>query len=121
MAESRPARRKYLASPRGRFVVLKSVAKRLKRDLTITFEEYCELTVGKRCHYCGGELRGGGYKLDRQNNAVGYVHGNLVPCCCSCNRAKGGLEMIGFTYPRTVELMLELGPRRYDVPLNYEY
>lgn len=51
------------------------------------------------CHYCGVEpmnrftaTRGTGYLMyngiDRMDNKLGYVYGNVVPCCEICNRGK---------------------------------
>lgn len=56
------------------------------------------------CHYCGAEpssikisqsgrgdpfVRNG---IDRVNNARGYVDGNVVTCCSTCNYAKRDME-----------------------------
>lgn len=53
------------------------------------------------CHYCGKApeqvyCQKGQYKIDsivyngvdRKDNDYGYVAGNVVPCCKSCNQAK---------------------------------
>jgi len=62
-------------------------------------EEFDELT-SKDCTYCGcppstvqrGDGRNSGefvYNgIDRVDNALGYVIGNVVPCCPVCNHAK---------------------------------
>ncbi len=44
--------------------------------------------VQARCHYCGdtGKPYVG---IDRKDNNVGYVQGNVYPCCKRCNWAKG--------------------------------
>lgn len=47
--------------------------------------------AGAPCHYCGGKLgkrcpTGG---LDRIDNAIGYVKGNVLPCCGVCNMTRG--------------------------------
>jgi hypothetical protein len=39
------------------------------------------------CHYCGGEVEQR-LALDRIDNAKGYIPGNVVQCCWTCNRAK---------------------------------
>ena len=54
------------------------------------------------CHYCGGlpsnvEKRPHGETfiyngIDRVNNEVGYIDGNCVPCCWTCNRLKRDLS-----------------------------
>lgn len=53
----------------------------------------------QNCYYCGdppsnrqsSQFNNGDYVyngLDRVNNSIGYVEGNCVPCCWSCNTAK---------------------------------
>jgi hypothetical protein len=91
-----------------RYSVLKSTARKLGRDFTLSQEEYGLLVADNKCHYCSGCLPQVGCGLDRQDNRMGYVHGNVVPCCERCNEHKGSLEGVGFTYPRTVELLMEL-------------
>ena len=39
------------------------------------------------CHYCGGGVKTR-LALDRLDSAVGYVPGNVVSCCWTCNRCK---------------------------------
>ena len=34
--------------------------------------------------------------LDRVNNGLGYVEGNVVPCCETCNTAKQNLDLPAF-------------------------
>lgn len=60
--------------------------------------------VSSDCHYCGmppdsvrkpnkacnGEFLYSG--VDRVDNALGYLTGNVVSCCWTCNRAKGKLS-----------------------------
>lgn len=44
-------------------------------------------TIFSPCFYCGiapNPTNG----IDRVDNSVGYVSGNIVPCCSTCNRAK---------------------------------
>jgi hypothetical protein len=93
---------------RRRFVMLRSTAKKLKRDMTLTESDYEILVSQNICLYCGGSLPKVGCGLDRQNNKMGYVHGNVVPCCHHCNERKGSLEGLGFIYPRSVELLAEI-------------
>lgn len=64
-----------------------------KRNLKneITYKDYCDLIISK-CYYCHKEpntekgLRNG---IDRAYNDMGYVKGNCVPCCKTCNLCKG--------------------------------
>jgi hypothetical protein len=58
------------------------------------------------CHYCGapprplrrkglyGEYVANG--IDRPDNNNGYVRGNMVPCCTTCNLAKSTMTVAGF-------------------------
>ena len=74
-------------------------------DLT---HEECEALFRQNCHYCGTEpnqlLRTGTKRqytityngIDRMDNGVGYVSGNVVSCCKTCNSAKGDLSMEEF-------------------------
>ena len=66
-------------------------------------ETFLELVIAG-CHYCGGRpsnchksyrrkdaenfLYNG---LDRKDNGIGYLFGNVVTCCIRCNKAKGTL------------------------------
>lgn len=47
------------------------------------------------CYYCGapGEPFNG---MDRVDNSRGYVDGNLVPCCKTCNIAKNTMTLAEF-------------------------
>lgn len=81
------------------------------RGFTHDFEFFKNITQ-KNCHYCGVEpsiisitpkdkrnkydSRQGVYKynsIDRVNNELGYVEGNMVPCCDICNKAKRNLPL----------------------------
>lgn len=74
--------------PQTKFSCLKSEAKRRELEVSITFEQYQEVTTGP-CFYCGGSLPEGGTGLDRINSTIGYVWGNVRACCTQCNMAKG--------------------------------
>lgn len=67
----------------------------------ISFEDF-EVLIKNRCHYCDGELNKTGCGLDRKNNNLGYIAGNVVPCCKECNAVKNSF----FTY----EDMMLLSP-----------
>ena len=47
--------------------------------------ERFEEIVSNPCAYCGTTTKIG---VDRINNTLGYVEGNVAPCCSICNRAK---------------------------------
>lgn len=72
-------------------------------EFSIPYEEFVELCGLPICHYCLAPIffarhcvnkTGHKYNLDRKDNSLGYVSGNLVPCCKRCNFAKGNR----FTY-----------------------
>lgn len=48
-------------------------------------EQYAEALGDGVCHWCKGETFGNGVCLDRIDNSLGYVAGNVIPCCPSCN------------------------------------
>ena len=103
-------------SLKGKFSELEKSARVRGFTMLITFEQYVSLISSGVCYYCGTQLNPCGHNLDRKDNKLGYMLSNVVPCCGkkygsqmkSCNSRKGNLEQAGFTYPRTVELLLEL-------------
>lgn len=73
-------------------------------DINITYEDFLAIINDPFCHYCDRQLAfskcsrdstGGktsrAYQLDRKDNSLGYVKGNLVPCCWDCNRMKSNV------------------------------
>jgi len=75
-------------------------AKSRKIPFTISIDEFYSVVV-KQCFYCGDlpehEVKDGNKQfngnihytgIDRINNEVGYIAGNIVPCCSKCNYAK---------------------------------
>jgi hypothetical protein len=57
------------------------------------------------CHYCGAKPKSGNWKhfkrcfgdfsyngIDRKDNSLGYIIGNCLPCCGTCNYSKRGLS-----------------------------
>ena len=76
----------------------KQSAKRRDYIFELTKDEFKELT-SQNCFYCNAEpaqchskaKQNGPYiynGIDRINNNLGYIKGNVVPCCKTCNRAK---------------------------------
>lgn len=98
----------YRQRPETRFSCLKVSARSRGLKMTLTFVQYASLIGQNICSYCGGPLAPKGLGLDRQDHRKGYEPDNVVACCFPCNWKKGHLEGLGFTYPRTVELLLEL-------------
>ena len=76
---------KYSQTPKGRYVSIKTCAKRRDIKFELTFEEYLENFYNKKCFYCGDKTQNG---IDRVENDYGYFIGNCVPCCTYCNKMK---------------------------------
>jgi hypothetical protein len=104
----REGRNRYSRTAKGRHEHLRSAAKAAGRVMEITLEQLEAIREDNSCFYCTGTLPMCGHGLDRFDNTKGYTLQNVVACCSACNRRKGRLEGIGFKFPRTVQLMLEL-------------
>lgn len=94
---------------RNSFSINRSKAKRRGLEWALSEAEYSELRANL-CSYCGFSLPIYGSGLDRVDNSKGYVLGNLVPCCSSCNLTRRDT----FTY----EEMLVLGKVIREIKLN---
>lgn len=68
-------------------------AKRRGLRWDIPEEEYAALRA-RPCDYCGFPVSPMGVGLDRLDEHLGYLLGNVVPCCVECNLARG----VMFTY-----------------------
>jgi hypothetical protein len=64
---------------------------------TLSYDDFAAIIGEGRCHYCWVPLvwarymtKGSSmaYQMDRKDNALGYIPGNVVACCQSCNYAK---------------------------------
>lgn len=76
-------------------------------EWALDYERFVAL-VSADCDYCGASPAqvsrakptfNGAFVysgIDRQNNALGYVDGNVVSCCGTCNFAKRGLGVAEF-------------------------
>jgi hypothetical protein len=100
----------HYATPRYRYVVLRSKCKHRGIQMVLSFEEYCELVVDKPCHYCGSMVVQMGSGLDRVDNDYGYSAENCVPCCYHCNVMKSNQTLEDF-YER-IERILYYRDRR---------
>lgn len=95
-APRRPRLSRYWAPQRQRLAAYRSRAARRSLPCTLTDAELAVL-FHRPCFYCAARptassavaLNG----VDRVNNALGYVHGNVVPCCARCNYMKGALSV----------------------------
>ncbi len=93
--QSRANSRKNHQRPQTKFSVLKSEAKRRELEVSITLDQYLKI-ISNPCFYCGGPLPNGGGGLDRINSSIGYVLGNVRPCCTQCNVAKASFTELQF-------------------------
>ncbi len=67
----------------------------IKRGLTYELTREQFMAFWRRpCSYCGDEIQTIG--LDRVNNSIGYVDGNVVPCCRICNAMKSSMSAAEF-------------------------
>jgi hypothetical protein len=72
----------------GRWVHLKTKAKKRNLAVTLSKEQYSQLIL-HACFYCSKSLPVAGIGLDRLDNNRGYEIDNVVPCCTVCNRMRG--------------------------------
>ena len=72
-------------TPEGKFSEYKRRANSYDREFSLTME-YFRAFWQKPCHYCAAEIKT--VALDRVDNDKGYIPGNVVPCCQSCNTRK---------------------------------
>lgn len=88
--KSRDKRNAYTKTPSGRFGSYKSDARNIRGiEFSITKDEFL-LFWQKPCFYCDGAIETVG--LDRVDNARGYILGNVVSCCKTCNFSKHILD-----------------------------
>ncbi len=107
----KPCNRIKDRSPKSRFSQSKAKARIDGHEWHLSFEQWFGL-VSQPCFYCAGPLPETGRGIDRQNNGVGYLTGNCVPCCALCNQAKMGTL--------TGDEMLIIGAAIKQIRLNRE-
>lgn len=76
----------------SRFSALKGGARKRDYPVEIDKYDYAYIIATQFCKYCGDlpwSLINGASGIDRVNNSLGYVLGNVVACCGICNMAKG--------------------------------
>lgn len=93
-------KKRRMSSVKRLFNIYKRNAIARKYLFLLSLDKFCELTT-EECHYCGEKpknvLRHHGNVLfyngiDRLVNSIGYVDGNVVSCCGTCNRLKMGMD-----------------------------
>ena len=90
----RKVRRKVTDSkPLRRYNKCKGDAKRRGIEFSLT-KEYFFSFEDLSCHYCG--LTVYPISLDRVDNDIGYIVGNVVSCCYVCNSLKHVFEANSF-------------------------
>lgn len=77
--------RKYALSIKGKYRDYKKGAKSRGLKFEITLKDFSDFK-GVKCHYCGDVFEEIG--IDRVDNKLGYVKGNMESCCPICNRMK---------------------------------
>ena len=73
-------------------------ARRRGKAFDLSPDAFKTLKSARRCFYCNAVRADSAkpYGIDRVNNAVGYLEGNCVPCCSTCNFMKGTLDIARF-------------------------
>lgn len=67
--------------------------KKIKFELSLhQFDFLCK----QPCFHCGIEHLDKPMGVDRVNNKLGYIVGNVAPCCWNCNRAKSDMSQKEF-------------------------
>lgn len=75
-------------SLKGRYSRFRFKAKQREINVDLTFEQWVGLAKDADCHYCHEKIQSHGISLDRKDSGLGYVMGNVVPCCGSCNKIR---------------------------------
>ncbi len=73
----------YLQTPKGKFSRYRRDARIKGFIFDLTLDEFSEI-ISEPCYYCGGD----GFGIDRWDNSIGYIKGNMVSCCSMCNFMK---------------------------------
>ncbi len=79
--------------PRARFALVKGNARQFNREFSLSFT-YFHSFWDTPCTYCRRPMEGIG--LDRVDSSRGYVVGNVVQCCWTCNTRKRDAELEEF-------------------------
>ena len=87
--KGRERRKFYRRKDGSRFAGGKASARVRNIEWKLTIQQWRTLVLDQKCHYCFGSLPEIGIALDRKDNDIGYLIGNVVPCCSECNSIKG--------------------------------
>ncbi len=91
----RPYESVYLLA---KYAVTRRVSRDRQHAFTVGYEEFAAICETGRCHYChapltwakfAGPRKNFAYRMDRKDNDLGYLPGNVVGACTRCNYAKG--------------------------------
>lgn len=88
------------------WIAYRGRARRMEVPFDLSFEEFLTKTQ-ERCYYCNtipsniSKHRKIDYEfvwngIDRINSDLGYIQGNMVTCCETCNKAKRDLTLCDF-------------------------
>lgn len=88
----------FVASANALYTSYSKSAKYRNHEFNISKEYFLNVTK-QNCHYCGDPPKNkfkrkdynGSYiynGIDRKDNSQGYIEGNCLPCCFTCNKAK---------------------------------
>jgi len=80
-------------NPKRRYGQAKRNAEKRGLEFSLSLEEYNKLIQPElKCYYqCGNFVPMSGVGLDRLDNDIGYMSGNVVPCCGICNTTKNSM------------------------------
>jgi hypothetical protein len=73
--------------PLHKYTSVKNNAKTRNLEFKLSLDE-CKKLFILPCVYCGIEFDKVLHGLDRSDNTIGYIRGNVVPCCMVCNFIK---------------------------------
>lgn len=87
--------RKYRTDPNIAYSLHLRQANARGYDSELSFEEFWEM-IKCKCYYCGLEKGLFLNNIDRLDNSKGYIEGNMVTCCKTCNMMKNTLNEATF-------------------------
>ena len=93
-------------------------AKQREKNVEIS-EETHKLLTSRPCKYCGLHGLKGAKGIDRIDSSIGYVLGNVVPCCKTCNLFKNEHTIdVFFTHLLTIYNYKFLGITNTDLTIQ---